>query len=145
MTKHTYERSFDVKSEKMTDLWNKLNLRNTFVDGQIFPYKVEFDAPQQNGPFAEGELNIHHGPLLSVHGMIGEVNDQYRGLEYFYGSYVISFRLVRPLRLEFFNESDKLRLKLTVYVKPWFKPIWKLGNDTFWGLLGIKFLLTDKD
>ena len=140
MIAHIYERSFDVDPEKMSSVWTKLNLRETFTEGQIFPYHVEFDSFTQKGPFAQGELNIHHGPLLSVHGAIGEINQNYRSLDYFFGSYVISFRLVRPIKLEFFKESNKLRLKLTCYLNPWFQSIWELGNNFFWKLFGINFL-----
>jgi hypothetical protein len=79
-----------------------------------------------------GELNIHHGPFLSVHGAIGEVTSHYRSLDYFYGSYVLSFRLVRPVKLEFFREGGKLKLKLCSYVRPWFRPFWWLGNKLLW-------------
>lgn len=126
------ERTFDFSIDKIDYAWEKLQKRETFVDGQVFPYRVEFDNDQQFGTFKSGELNIHHGPLLSVHGEIGEMNDHYRGLDYFYGSYVFSFRIVRPTQLEFFREGNQIKMKLHCYVAPWFKSIWELGNKLFW-------------
>ncbi|NQZ02642.1 MAG: hypothetical protein HRT45_18425 [Bdellovibrionales bacterium] len=135
-----FERSFKAKPGKIEKVWSNLNRRETFVKGQLFPYRVEFDAAEQSGPFAEGELNIHHGPLLSVHGAIGKITDQYRGLEYFYGSYVLSFRLIRPVRLEFERDGEVIKLRLTTYVRPWVRPLWRGLNAVFWGFFGITFL-----
>ena len=119
--------------------WDKLQLRETFVKGQIPPYKVEFDSITQSGAFSIGELNIHHSPFLSVHGAIGEVSSHYRDLNYFYGSYVLSFRLIRPTRLEFFKTDNSIKVRLTTYVRPIFKPIWQFGLKFFWGTFGINF------
>ena len=127
-----YERDFHYSIDKISSAWKKLQRRETFTKGQLFPYRVEFAANSQEGEFLPGELNIHHGPLLSVHGAVGEVTDSYRSLEYFYGSYVLSFRLVRPVRLEFFREGSGLKLKLKVYVRPWFRPVWRLCNFILW-------------
>ena len=127
-----YERDFHYSIDKISPAWKKLQRRETFTKGQLFPYRVEFAANSQEGEFLPGELNIHHGPLLSVHGAVGEVTDSYRSLEYFYGSYVLSFRLVRPVRLEFFREGSELKLKLKVYVRPWFRPVWRLCNFILW-------------
>ncbi len=127
-----FERSFDFSEQKVTDVWKKLQRRETFTKGQLFPYQVEFVASSQEGEFSPGELNIHHGPFLSVHGAIGEVTSSYRGLNYFYGSYVISFRLVRPLQLEFFREGDRIKLRLKTFIRPWFRPVWHLGNKILW-------------
>jgi hypothetical protein len=141
MIKNEFKTVFPVESTKLEEVWYKLNCRETFVDGQIFPYKVEFDAPSQKGPFAKGELNIHHGPLLSVHGKIGTVNDSYRSLDYFYGSYFLSFRIIRPVKLEFVKEADAIRLSIMTYVHPKANIIWNLGNKIFWKYFGIGFLL----
>lgn len=141
MKTHVFEKTFKIKKAKADKIWERLNLRETFVKGQIFPYKVEFEADEQKGPFKTGELNIHHGPLLSVHGKIGEINDTYRDLQYMYGSYVLSFRFIRPTRLEFFRISEtELSLRLTSYVSPFMKPLWNAGNKFFWSFLGITFL-----
>ncbi len=127
-----FEREFTYSKENIDSVWSRLNHRETFTKGQIFPYCVEFDAISQDGQMRPGELNIHHGPFLSVHGAIGEVTDKYRDLNYFYGSYVFSFRLVRPLKLEFFRDNNKIKLKFKVYVRPWFKPIWHFTNFILW-------------
>ncbi len=132
-----FERSFEASEEEIALLWMKLNRRETFTQGQLFPYRVEFDAPAQTGEFAPGELTIHHGPLLSAHGAIREVTPKLRGLDYGYGSYVLSFRLVRPQRLEFTREGGNLRVRLTVQTKRWFAPLWTLGNRMFWSLFKI--------
>ena len=128
----TFERKFNYSEDQIASVWKKLQRRETFTKGQLFPYRVEFASASQEGEFSPGELNIHHGPFLSVHGAIGEVTSTYRSLNYFYGSYVISFRLVRPIQLEFHREGNKLSLKLRVYVRPWFKPLWRLLNLMLW-------------
>jgi hypothetical protein len=127
-----FEREFTYSKEKLHSVWKRLQLRETFTQGQLFPYRVEFAAKSQTGEFSPGELNIHHGPFLSVHGAIGDISANYRSLDYFYGSYVISFRLVRPVQLEFFRDGEKLRLKLKAFVRPWLKPFWYLLNQILW-------------
>lgn len=139
MTTFVYERSFAIGSDRIKSFWKTLNLRETFVRGQLFPYRVEFDADSQSGPIRPGELNIHHGPFLSAHGAITEVTPAYRGLQYFYGSYVISFRLVRPQRLEFFRDDQNVRVRITYFVAPWFLPIWRPINRLFWSLFTVSF------
>jgi hypothetical protein len=125
-------REFNYSEEKIASVWKKLQSRETFTKGQLFPYRVEFASASQEGEFSPGELNIHHGPFLSVHGAIGEITPTYRSLNYFYGSYVISFRLVRPIQLEFYQQGNKLKLNLRAYIKPWFKPLWRLLNLILW-------------
>lgn len=127
-----FERDFYYSDSKIDSVWNRLQRRETFTKGQLFPYRVEFVADSQEGEFSPGELNIHHGPFLSVHGAIGGISPHYRGLDYFYGSYVLSFRLVRPVRLEFFREGSKLKVKVKAYVRPWFRSIWRLANSILW-------------
>ena len=129
---HKFSYLLNIDQERRTKLWDKLNRRETFVNSQAFPYRVEFDTGLEEGCFEAGELNIHHGPLLSVHGSVGEVGPEYRSLNYFYGSYVLSFRLVRPTKLEFFQTEDGVRMDLTAFVAPWFLPLWKFGNAAFW-------------
>lgn len=127
-----YEREFLYSPGEIDAVWKRLQRRETFTKGQIFPYQVEFVADSQEGEFLPGELNMHHGPLLSVHGVIGEVTANYRDLRYFYGSYVLSLRLVRPVQLEFIRNENRLRLRLRSYVRPWFIPFWRLGNFFLW-------------
>ena len=79
-------REFNYSEEKIASVWKKLQRRETFTKGQLFPYRVEFAGASQEGEFSPGELNIHHGPFLSVHGAIGEVTSTYRSLNYFYGT-----------------------------------------------------------
>ena len=133
-----YVRSFDF-GDHIASKWKRLQLRETFVNGQIFPYRVEFAGPSQKGEFFPGELNIHHGPFLSVHGAIGEINSSYRDLNYFYGSYVLSFRLVRPVRLEFYRDGNTIKLKMSAFVRPWLRPAWRMVNYFLW--LGFRYSL----
>lgn len=133
MTISVFEKSIAYSSAQEAKVaWEKLQQRETFTQGQIPPYRVEFDGTSQVGPFESGELNIHHGPGLSVHGVIGEIRDDYRDLKYFYGSYVLSFRWIRPVRLEFFRRDEVIRLRLTCFVRPWIHSWWQLGNRIFW-------------
>jgi hypothetical protein len=127
-----YERVFTYSDDQISSVWRRLQLRETFTQGQLFPYRVEFSANSQQGEFSPGELNIHHGPFLSVHGAIGEVTENYRSLNYFYGSYVFSFRLVRPVSLGFFRDGNNLKLRLKVYIRPWFRPVWLFCNMALW-------------
>lgn len=133
---HEFSRDFHGTDEKLQQFWNKLLLRETFTKDQIFPYRVEFSDTSQEGYMIPGELNIHHGPFLSVHGAVGEITKNYRNLNYFYGSYVLSFRLVRPVQLEFFKEDQFIKLKFKVYLRPWFSPIWEFSNRILWSLFG---------
>ena len=135
-----FETDFKVSDKKRNKIWEKLQRRVTFVKGQLPPYRVEFESGLKQGEFYSGEKNIHHGPLLSVHGEIAQIEDDYRGLDYYYGSYVLSFRLIRPVKLEFFKTSTGIKVKLQTYVRPWFRPIWRFGNSIFWKDFGISFL-----
>jgi len=135
-----FEIDFDLDLEKKNRVWDKLQKRETFVKGQIPPYRVEFESGLSEGDFREGEKNIHHGPLLSVHGEIGEISDVYRGLHYYYGSYVLSFRLIRPVLLEFYKTETGIKMKLHSYVHPQFLSLWRFGNGVFWKRFGISFL-----
>ena len=137
---HEYERFFEVSGEKLNKIWNNLQRRETFCKGQIPPYRVEFESGKDDGEFYTGEKNIHHGPLLSVHGEIGEITPRYRDLKYYYGSYIISFRLFRPQRLEFFKEDNGIRLKITTQVHERFLWLWVGVNNLFWKFFGISFL-----
>lgn len=134
------EYEFLLDTEKKKVVWDNLQKRETFTKGQLPPYQVNFESDLDTGTFKPGEKNIHHGPLLSVHGEIGEVTSEYRSLYYYYGSYVISFRFVRPWLLEFVKTSDGIKMRLHSYVHPLFDPFWKLGNAIFWKFFGITFL-----
>ena len=127
-----FEKKIDIPSDHIKTSWTRLQQRETFVKAQIPPYKVEFHHDTQCGPFKPKELNIHHGPWLHLPAIIGEVTDHYRDLHYLYGAYVISFRLIRPIQLEFFKENNHIRLKLQAYVHPWLKTLWPRMNQIFW-------------
>lgn len=80
--------------------WSWLCDPDTFVDGQVWPWEVEF-LPDENGPgdFRPGVHNAHTGPFMSFAGILGEIEEgRYRDLWYFYGSYALSFKLFRPTR-----------------------------------------------
>jgi hypothetical protein len=88
---------------------------------------------------------VHHGPFLNVAGVIGEVRDPrpgipaYRDLKYFYGSYALSPRLVRPTRLQFWAEATDVEgtntlvaLRLDGLVRRPFVPLWEYSQRIFW-------------
>ena len=116
-----------------------LNDPKTFTDTQVWPYRVEFYSPQPesipNG-FHEGVVTNHTGPFINFAGVLTEISDNYRDLQYYYGSYAISFRLVRPFRLEFstVENGDQTTINCTIssYVKPSFCKIWDRLNKLFW-------------
>ena len=123
------------------ELWHWLNKMETFSEGQTYPYCVEFlsSAPGEKPSFTPGTLTNHYGPLLNVAGIIGDMRpNNYRDLQYFYGSYVFFFGLVRPKRLQFWlkdtdnEDSTQLVVQLDVWLKPWFARIWNLGQSFFW-------------
>jgi hypothetical protein len=137
---HAYRWSF-VAPFGVERVWKWLNDPATFTEGQVRPFRVEF----VDGGFEPGVLNVHHGPFLNVAGVIGEVRDPrpdvpaYRDLKYFYGSYAISPRLVRPIRLQFWAEATGLEgrdtlvtLQLDSLVRHPFVPLWNLSQRIFW-------------
>ena len=140
MKEHVYEIDFPLDEEKKTLVWQKIQLRETFTKGQIFPYRVEFESGNDSGPFSPGEKNIHHGPFLHLPGEIGEISDDYRSLFYYFGSFVISFRMIRPVCLEFFKTDTGIKMKLKSHIRPLFVGLWDLGNRIFWKKFGITFL-----
>lgn len=134
---HVYRRPF-VTPYPVRRAWAWLNDPATFVEGQVWPYRVEFVA----GGFEPGVLNLHHGPFLNVAGAIGEVRGPdegpvaYRDLKYFYGSYAISPRLARPTRLQFWAEEASagtvVTLQLDALVHRRFTGVWEFGQRVFW-------------
>jgi hypothetical protein len=114
-----------------------LNDPATFTEGQVWPFRVEFI----DGGFEPGVLNAHHGPFLNLAGVIGEVlgferGIAYRELKYFYGSYAISPRLVRPTRLQFWAEESAggtlVTLQVDSLVRRPFRRAWDLWQQIFW-------------
>jgi hypothetical protein len=118
-------------------VWGWLNDPATFTEGQIWPFRVEF----VDGGFEPGVLNVHHGPFLNLAGAIGEVRGfergvAYRDLKYFYGSYAVSPRLVRPTRLQFWAEESaggtQVTLQVDSLVRRRLGGVWSLAQRVFW-------------
>lgn len=68
-----FKKKFKVSSHKLDKILEKLNRREAFVKGQVFPYKIEFASFAQYGLIKSLELNIHYGPRLSLHGERGRI------------------------------------------------------------------------
>jgi len=94
------------------------------------------------GGFEPGVLNVHHGPFLNAAGVIGEVRNPgegrvaFRDLQYFYGSYAISPRIVRPTRLRFWAEESGGGTAVTLQLdslarRPFARP-WSAAQRVFW-------------
>lgn len=135
-----YEIDFACKAsrEKIVEI---LNNTRTFTRGQIFPYRVEFLDPTSGritSDFKEGVFTNHHGPGLNAAGVLSEISGlDYRRLDYFYGSYAISFRLFRPQSLEMWFREDSaqkthVRIRLKTFVRRGWSLIWRLGQNFFW-------------
>ena len=88
---------------------------------------------------------MHHGPLLNVAGVIGEVRDPrpdtsaYRDFKYFYGFYAISPRIVRSTPLQVWVEATDFEgtdtlvtLRLDSFVRRPFVPLWEHSQRIFW-------------
>jgi len=137
---HIFTREYSSPYEE-SQIWDWLNDPKTFTDNQIWPFRVEFLlGEKQHKEFETGVLNSHHGPMLSLSGMIGEISSHYRDLKYFYGSYAISFRIIRPYQLEFWtkDEGDSriVKVRLSSYVAPSFYGIWNWSQELFWSRFG---------
>ncbi|QIN83824.1 hypothetical protein GBA63_15150 [Rubrobacter tropicus] len=133
---HAYRKTF-VVDHSIGPVWAWLNDPATFVEGQVWPFGVEF----VDGGFEPGVLNAHHGPFLNAAGVIGRVRGPgdepaYRDLKYFYGSYALSPRLARPTRLQFWAEEGGggtvVTLRLDALVRRPFVRVWDLGQRVFW-------------
>jgi hypothetical protein len=137
--KHAYEKRFDLAAPG-DRVWAWLERPETFTEGQVWPYRVEFVSadPGVAPGFVEGGLNIHHGPLLNLPGLLTEIREgEYRDLHYLYGSYVGSLRLVRPTRLEFWvdelgAEHARVRLRLSSFVHRRLARPWTWAQAIFW-------------
>jgi len=102
--------------------WDYLCSPNTFK-GSFWNFsKVEFVNPKNPSDlFSEGAYTNHHGPLLSANGIISKIEKPfYRKMDYFYGSYIGTFRLFRPVELIFtFKKVEQATLvetKITFFV-----------------------------
>lgn len=133
---HVFTKEYESPYSE-SQIWDWLNDPSTFIDNQVWPFRVEFLRNEnQHHDFEKGVLNTHHGPLLSLAGEIGEVTPHYRDLQYFYGSYALSFRIIRPFRLEFWTEDKgdyrTLKMQLSSYISPSFYNLWNWSQKIFW-------------
>ena len=119
-------------------VWGWLADPATFTDTQVPPWRVEFLAPGSGrGGFAEGVVTTHHGPGLHLPGVLGEIVDgEHRDLQYLYGAYAISFRLLRPTRL-WIGVADapggtEVTLTVDAHVHPRMLRLWALSQRLFW-------------
>lgn len=137
--RHNFETCFLIDCPRET-VWTWLNTPGTFIDGQIWPFRVEFSAvsPSVEPLFEVGGLNVHHGPLMMFAGQLTDIRPgEYRSLHYFYGSYVLSMRLVRPTCLEFWvspgdGASSRVRLRISSYTHRRFARAWTFLQKFFW-------------
>ena len=140
---HKFERIFRI-SRRRSEVWSLLTDPKTFTAGQIFPYRVEFvdETGSKAAGFKYGTQTLHHGPLISFAGIIGEVRDQeYRDLQYYFGSYIFSLRLLRPTRLEFFfaaptPSTTLITLRVSSLIRRPFGPLWSAFQVVFWSQFG---------
>ncbi len=110
----------------------------TFVDGQVWPYRVEF-AADENGPgdFRPGVFNSHTGPFLNFSGRIGAMEEgRYRDLPYCHGSFAGSFKLIRPTRLQFWledlpREKTLVKVGITAFVRTSMQRPWSVAISGF--------------
>ena len=60
----------------------------------------------------------------------------YRELQYFYGSYFLSLRLIRPTNLEFWLEEQgdttRVKLRVTSWARMGFRRAWTALGAGFW-------------
>ncbi|MEM8834466.1 MAG: hypothetical protein AAGD00_01475 [Planctomycetota bacterium] len=143
---HAYEASFDVPVARER-LWAWLNDPDTFVKGQVWPFRVEFvegTGIHGGSGFEPGVLNVHHGPGLNVAGVIVEIDPgddgkgRFRDLAYYYGSFALSPRLIRPTRLRFWlddaaeNGATRLRVRVDSLTRKSWAGLWTRAQDVFW-------------
>ncbi len=139
---HAIEREYDLPADAAV-AWEWLEDPATFTRGQIWPYRVEFTPDREGGAtdFRVGGLSDHHGPGLSAAGQLTEIREgQYRELVYFYGSYVGSFRWIRPSRLEFWVDKAgphaRVRMRFESFVRTPLLRVWAWGLERFWVRFG---------
>ena len=143
LTEHSFKKKVMVK-KSIDRCWEFLNRMDTFTDGQVFPYRVEFVSENENEEpsFTTGTWTNHHGPLLNICGQIGEMKaPTYRDLNYSYGSYVLTFRWIRPVRLQIFlssieDQKTDITIQLDCYVAPFLKGFWSMAQTFFWSGFG---------
>lgn len=140
---HDVVQSHVVVARPVERVWAWLDDPATFVDGQVWPYAVEFHHPPHTAAFRPGVRNDHHGPGLHLPAVVGAVHPpRHRELVYLYGAYVASPRLVRPVRLAFDLQTDPAggRTRITVtaeaVVRTPLVAAWRVGNGVFWRRFG---------
>ena len=121
----------------LEQVWVWLSRKDTFAKGQIPPYRVEFFGNHDDPFFHEGSLNNHHGPFLHLPACVTVMKpNEYREMQYLYGGFVISYRLIRPTALRMWVENEENSTNVTVelhaQVRPWIKGIWEWANRLFW-------------
>lgn len=136
---HVHSFSFTIPAPAAS-VWSWLNDTKTFTDTQVWPYKVEFYSPDPekiSDGFNEGVLTNHTGPFVNFAGQLVSIDENYRDLQYYYGSFAISFGWIRPFRLQFWTkqeseEQTQLSCSIGVYVKPYISSIWSSAQKMFW-------------
>lgn len=121
-------------------IWDWLNDPQTFIKGQPPGFKVEFlaAAGNQTNGFENGVICSHFGPFMMFAGVIAELKaPTYRDLQYYYGSYALSFWFIRPTRLQFWvqevNEKEtRVKLQVDSYVRWGFSWVWSTAQNIFW-------------
>ena len=114
--------SSHVCQNSITTCWDYVSNMNTFQGSFWNLSKVEYVTPGQDHPsFCEGTYTNHHGPLLSANGILSTVQaPTYRKMDYFYGSYIFTFRLFRPVALIFelneSGESTQINTEITFFI-----------------------------
>lgn len=141
---HCHQFTVGIAAERAR-VWQWLNTPETFTEGQLPPYRVEFVSPDPEriaANFSEGVFTVHHGPFLNFAGVLTEIRPgEYRDLQYFYGSFALSQRLIRPVRLQFWVEEMMpgvtcVRGQVDSYVRPWMARLWTWAQKLFWGQFG---------
>ncbi|MCC5921688.1 MAG: hypothetical protein LAT68_10870 [Cyclobacteriaceae bacterium] len=134
--KHVYHRFFQSKYDA-GKVWDWLMDSRTFTDTQFPPFRVEFIEENLSTGFKEGVFTTHHGPLMNLPGQVTRIVDpHYRDLQYLYGSYAISIRWIRPVRLQFWvhpeEEGCQVEVALDSFVKKGWSGIWNSLQKIFW-------------
>jgi len=135
---HAVKRSALVGATR-EKIWAWLCDPKTFTQGNLPPWRVEFLPGWEGGPadFTPGVYNNHHGPLMNLPAIITEVRaPEYRAMDYLYGSSIITLRMIRPTRLQFWLEDvdgkTRVTLQLDSLVHRWWGWFWTLGQSIFW-------------
>lgn len=139
---NVYTHSWQIPRPRAA-VWKWLCDPSTFVDGQVWPYRVEFLANDEGpGGFRPGVYNAHTGPFMCFAGVLGEIRDgEYRDLAYSYGSYALSHRFARPTRLQFWaadapDGSTELTLQADAFVHRKATKAWTRVMKLFWPRFG---------